>query len=351
MRVAVVLFNLGGPDSLDSVRPFLRNLFSDYAIIRLPYVFRSLLAWYISTKRTRFAQEIYKQMGGKSSILEETIAQATLLENSLNQSSPENTYKCFIGMRYWKPFIEQSIQEIIAWKADHIVLLPLYPQYSTTTTASSFLEWKKQAQKHHLSIPISGMCCYPTDEKFIQAHVLKIKDVLEQLTPEEYKNTRILFSAHGLPQKIVDDGDPYVYQVQSGVEKILEGLQEMGHTSLDTVICYQSKVGRLQWVTPSTEEEIHKASLDKKGLIICPIAFVSEHSETKVELDIEYKELSESLSIPFYYRIPTLSNSPEYIDCLVDIVLQAQKSKTQILSPCLKKCSQHKRCYKNNPLF
>ncbi len=321
-KIAVVLFNLGGPDSLKAVKPFLYNLFSDPAIIQIPTPFRQILAKFISKKRDPIARKIYEEIGGKSPILGETEKQATALEKTLNKNG---NYKVFIAMRYWHPFAEETIAEVKKYSPDKIILLPLYPQFSTTTTQSSFGNWQKQAKIAGLKTQTTSCCCYGENENFISAHVDNIKPVVlaAQKKGSESTPVRLLFSAHGLPQKIIDKGDPYADQVYKTVEKTISLLKsELDIKNIDYKTCFQSRVGPLKWLSPSLDDEIKQAANDNVGVIIVPISFVSEHSETLVELDIEYKKIASYLGITNYYRVPTLSTHEKFIGCLKDIVLE-----------------------------
>ena len=197
---------------------------------------------------------------------------------------------------------------------DKIILLPLYPQYSTTTTASSFTAWEKEAQTQGLAVPTARICCYPTQKHFISAHVKAIQKLFFETSTETMP--RILFSAHGLPEKIIAQGDPYAWQVERTAEAVVSLL---GLPGLDYVVCYQSRVGPLKWIGPFTESEIRRAGKEKKPLMIVPIAFVSEHSETLVELDIEYKKLAQDNGVPTYTRIPALGAQDAFIDALADL--------------------------------
>ncbi|MCW9034545.1 MAG: ferrochelatase [Rhodospirillales bacterium] len=312
-KIAVVLFNLGGPDSPKAIRPFLFNLFYDPAIINLPNPFRWFLAKYISGKRAPIAKEIYAHLGGKSPLLEQTEAQARALEKSLES---EGEVRCFIAMRYWHPFSDQISIEVKDFDPDEIVLLPLYPQYSTTTTKSSFDEWKRVSFNHALEKPEKYLNCYPTEEGFITALAEKTKTRISEVDGENY---RILFSAHGLPKDIIDKGDPY----QMHVEKTCQALVEkMAIADLDWSICYQSRVGPKEWIGPSTDDEITRAGTDKKSVVLVPVAFVSEHSETLVELDIEYAEMAKKCGVPQYLRVPTVGVDPVFIEGLSGLVKQ-----------------------------
>lgn len=316
MKTAVILFNLGGPDSLSSVKPFLFNLFRDYAIIRAPFFVRYPLAWLISSRREKTAQEIYRQIGGKSPIVELTQAQAGALENALREDGGQ--WKVFFSMRYWDPFSREVAQEVKDFAPEKIILLPLYPQYSTTTTESSLKDWQTAARKAGLgNVPASGVCCYPQEPRFIDAHVTLIKNALADLNAPP----RLLFSAHGLPEKIVAAGDPYQWQVEQTVAAVV---QKLGIEGLDYVTCYQSRVGPLKWIGPSTDDEIIRAGNEQKPVMVVPIAFVSEHSETLVELDIEYRHLAEKSGVPVYTRVPALGCAPDFIASLKTLCMQAK---------------------------
>lgn len=323
MKKAVILFNLGGPDSLDAVKPFLFNLFYDKNIITIPNPMRFFLAKLISKKRTPIAQEIYKLIGNKSPILEETQRQAVVLEEVLNRSQPNHfpdgegiIYKTFVSMRYWHPFSYEVIEAIKESAPDEIILLPLYPQYSTTTSKSSIDDWQKVAKKNGLNIPTKIIYNYHLDEDFINAHVNKIRPYYEEEKGKTDK-LRILFSAHGLPEKIINAGDPYQKQVEQTAASIVENLAING---LDWKICYQSRVGPLKWIGPSTDDEIKIAGQSGYTVIIVPIAFVSEHSETLVELDIEYKHLAYENGVKNYIRVPALGSDEGFINALVNNV-------------------------------
>jgi ferrochelatase len=207
-----------------------------------------------------------------------------------------------------------------AYAPDHILLLPLYPQYSTTTTASSLSDWKQAAAKAGLSVPTSSICCYPTDLTFVAAHAKLIRDSYWKAS--EAGKPRVLFSAHGLPEKILDRGDPYQWQVERTVASVR---QILAIDDLDYSICYQSRVGPVAWITPWTDEEIIRAGADKVPVLIVPISFVSEHSETLVELDIEYRKLAEDHGVPSYNRVPALGTEPLFIETLANLCRTADR--------------------------
>jgi len=316
-KTAIVLFNLGGPDSPDAVEPFLYNLFSDPAIIRLPSLLRLFLARRISRKRAPIAQAIYGHLGGKSPILQETQKQARALETALTDLGE---VKVFVAMRYWHPLTDITVAEVEDYAPDRVVLVPLYPQFSTTTTRSSLNEWYRAAGQTGLlapQVPTSAICCYPTAAGLIEAQSALISPVLKEATVEG--PVRLLLSAHGLPERIVKKGDPYAWQVEQTAAHIVGRL---GIRDLDWRLCYQSRVGPMKWIGPATDEEIRRAGVDGRGLVVAPIAFVSEHSETLVELDIEYRKLAEENGVPTYRRVPAIGCHPAFIQALAELVRQ-----------------------------
>lgn len=321
MRLAVVLFNLGGPDSPKAVAPFLRNLFSDPAIITLPAIARLPLAWLIARRRVPVARMIYDHVGGKSPIVEETRTQAEALEQALSGEGVEA--KCFIAMRYWHPFADDAARKVKAFNPDKIVLLPLYPQYSTTTSASSLADWWRAARKAGLTASASRVCCYPRQQGFAVAAAAKIRAVMAD-APSDI-SYRLLLSAHGLPRRIIERGDPYQWQVEQSAIAIVRALEM---PQLEPVICYQSRVGPLEWIGPATDAEIKRAGRDGKGVIVAPIAFVSEHSETLVELDIEYGRLARDSGVPDYRRAGTVGSHPDFIAGLAGLVRRAAEGVT-----------------------
>ncbi|WP_439578339.1 ferrochelatase [Elioraea sp.] len=319
-RVAVVLFNLGGPDRIESVRPFLYNLFSDRAIIRVPAPIRQLLAWLITRKRLGPATENYEILGGKSPLLELTEEQGRALEGAL---APELTAKCFIAMRYWHPMSEEAARAVKAWGADEVVLLPLYPQFSTTTTGSSLDAWREAAARAGLVAPTRVVCCYHSDPAFVGSTAAiarraygEARAALDPAVP-----IRVLFSAHGLPESIVQAGDPYQWQVEQTVAAVVAA---MDVPELDHVVCYQSRVTPQTWIGPSTEDELRRAGADRVAVLVVPIAFVSEHSETLVELDVEYREEAAHFGVPGYFRAPAQNSDAGFVASLASLVRRAR---------------------------
>ena len=316
MKLGIVLFNLGGPDSPEAVEPFLRNLFSDPAIISLPAIVRIPLARFIAHRRAPFAKLIYAHIGGRSPILEETQAQARALETALR--APDLEAKAVVAMRCWYPFSDGAAQALRQFSPDRIVLLPLYPQFSTTTSASSFKDWDRAARKAGFAARSTRVCCYPANAGFIAAAAAKIRAAMEN--PVTDISYRLLLSAHGLPKRTIERGDPYQWQVEQTAGALVDAL---GIKNLDWNICYQSRVGPLKWLEPSTDMEIRRAGQDGKGVVVVPIAFVSEHSETLVELDIEYGKLAREAGVPDYRRAATVSAGAAFIDGLAGLVRKA----------------------------
>lgn len=316
MKIGIVLFNLGGPDSPEAVEPFLRNLFSDPAIISLPAIVRLPLARFIARRRAPFARAIYDHMGGRSPILEQTQAQARALETALNSEALET--KVVVAMRCWHPFSDGAAEALRRFAPDRIVLLPLYPQFSTTTSASSFQDWERAARKAGLAARATRICCYPSNTGFIAAAATKIRAAMEN--PVAGQSYRLLLSAHGLPKRTIEKGDPYQWQVERTAQSLVDAL---GIKDLDWNVCYQSRVGPLKWLEPSTDGEIRRAGREGKAVVVAPIAFVSEHSETLVELDIEYRKLAQESGVPDYRRAATVSADPAFIDGLAGLVRKA----------------------------
>jgi ferrochelatase len=307
-RTAVVLFNLGGPDSPDAVRPFLFNLFNDPAIFHLPQPLRALLAYFVAKRRAPLAVDIYRHIGGSSPLLPNTEGQSKALHAALGGGA---NVRVFIAMRYWHPFTEQTVADVQDWRPDDIVLLPLYPQFSTTTTASSIRAWHQAARAMKLDVPTRAICCYPDESGFIAALAELIAPALNQAA--SYGRPRLLLSAHGLPQSVVRGGDPYQFQCELTARALV---QRLGQPDLDWSLCYQSRVGPLKWIGPSTDEEIRRAGRDKVPVVIAPIAFVSEHSETLVEIEIEYRKLAGEVGVPFFRRVDTVATAPSFIEAL-----------------------------------
>ena len=312
-RIAIVLFNLGGPDDQASVRPFLFNLFNDPAIIGLPNPFRTALARLISSRREKGAQANYALMGGGSPLLPETRRQADALAQALAGLLPDDEIRAFIAMRYWSPLTEETAVDVAAFGPDEIVLLPLYPQFSTTTTESSLKRWSEVYAGSGVSRTV---CCYPEAPGWIEAQA---DGVRAKLAEAGDRRVRVLFSAHGIPESLITrKGDPYQEQIESTCAAIA------AHAGLtDWAICYQSRVGPMKWLGPSTPDAIAQAGRDGVGVVVTPVAFVSEHIETLVELDIEYAELAHELGVAPYLRSPAVGVAAPFVRTLAEAAVEA----------------------------
>jgi ferrochelatase len=321
-RVGVLLLNLGGPDKLEDVRPFLFNLFADPEIIRLPAPWmQKPLAWLISTLRAEKSQNNYKEIGGGSPLRQITEDQGHALSEKLKEFGQE--VKVYIGMRYWHPFTEEAIADIKKDKLDKLVVLPLYPHFSISTSGSSFrvLEemWNTDAELNELDYTL--IPSWYDHPKYLQAMVDLIRQELDKF--EQPENAHIFFSAHGVPQSYVDEaGDPYQKEIQECTRLIMEALERPNpHT-----LAYQSRVGPVEWLKPYTEDALKQ--LGEKGvkdLLVIPISFVSEHIETLQEIDIEYKELAAEAGISNFKRVPALNTYPMFIESLADLVTDSLK--------------------------
>jgi ferrochelatase len=311
-KVAVVLFNLGGPDKQEAVKPFLLNLFTDPAILRVPPFIRPFLARLIAYRRVPAARENYRLMGGGSPLLPLTQKQADALEAELRS---DWEVRCFIAMRYWHPFSEATARAVRDWAPDEVLLLPLYPHFSTTTTGSSLIAWRDAAAKIGLVAQTTTLCCWFDDERIVAnaADIVQgtIDAAIAALPPGV--PLRVLFSAHGLPQTIVDRGDPYQFQIEAYVAALRRYLRD---PEIDGMVCFQSRATPQKWLVPSTDEAVIEAGRDGCAVVVVPVAFVSDHSETLVELDMEYRELAETHGVPGYFRAPVQNDDAGFIAAL-----------------------------------
>jgi ferrochelatase len=310
-KLAVVLFNLGGPDGPRAVRPFLENLFSDPAIIPLPWLVRRPLAALVARLRNRSAQANYARMGGASPLLVETRAQAAALEAALRARLPQREVRVFIAMRYWRPTTDDTVRDVEAFAPDEVILTPLYPQFSTTTTGSSISAWAKAWRGR---APVRTLCCWFENEGLIEAHARRIEETWEEAGRPR---VRLLFSAHGLPMRTVAGGDPYPWQIEATCAAVAARLG----SGRDWQVCYQSRVGPMKWLGPSTPEAILAAARDGVGVLIDPIAFVSDHVETLVELDHDYARLARAAGMTTYLRAPVAGVFEPFIDGLAGAVI------------------------------
>jgi protoporphyrin/coproporphyrin ferrochelatase len=317
-KTAVVLFQLGGPDSLEAVEPFLFNLFNDADIIDFPlaFLFRKFLAKSISRRRSGKVQENYRLIGGKSPILELTRLQADALQTSCLQRG--FNLKVLIAMRYWHPQTEAAVKEIKEIGFDQALLLPLYPQFSQATTYSSINEWNRQAKKIGLSIPMHLICCYPNHPFLIEAFAGNINRTLERFQNVKNEDIDLVFSAHGVPESYIRKGDPYQMQIEETVKRIMEyGKWRSPHT-----LCYQSKVGPMKWLKPSLLETVEMfARKGRKNVLVIPVAFVTDHIETLHEINIDVRNHAEAQGIKKFEVMPALNDNPKFIECLSDLVV------------------------------
>ena len=322
-RVGVLLLNLGGPDQLEDVRPFLFNLFSDPEIIRLPFSWlQKPLAWLISTSRAKKSQENYKLIGGGSPLRRITEEQARALQAALRERGQEA--QVYIGMRYWHPFTEEAVARIKRDAIDQLVILPLYPQFSISTSGSSFrlLDALWQEDPSLQKIDYTVIPSWYKRSGYLQAMADLIQQQLDQLeNPDE---AHIFFSAHGVPLSYVEEaGDPYQQEIEECTELIMRRLNRSNpHT-----LAYQSRVGPVEWLKPYTEEAILElAEQGVKTLVVVPVSFVSEHIETLEEIDIEYREIAEEAGIHNFQRVPALNTHPVFIQELSEMVVNAMNA-------------------------
>lgn len=311
-RTGVILLNLGGPDSPESVRPFLYNLFSDRLIIKLgPPFMQKPIAWFIAKRRAPKSMVYYNLIGGKSPLLEITTAQADALEARLK---PHADFKCYVGMRYWKPFMADTAKRMRADGITRLVSLSLYPHYSIATTGSSETALREALAGSGMEVEFVSQ--WFAHEKYIAA----LCDLISKPLPS--KDTLVIFSAHSLPQSFIDDGDPYVDHIMGSIRAIEKRL------GIRWKLGYQSRSGPVKWLTPPTEEVIAEAagSGEKEALIV-PISFVSDHIETLYEIDILYKGLAMERGMKLT-RTASLNTHPLFIEALEDLVMTAARSRS-----------------------
>jgi ferrochelatase len=316
-KIGVVLFQLGGPDSLTSIEPFLYNLFCDPDIIDFPFakLARKPLAKLISTSRAKHVAHHYAEIGGKSPILDFTRRQEVALERELRR---EIDAKVTIAMRYWHPFTAVAIAEMAAFAAEEIVLLPLYPQYSKTTTGSSVNEWNRCFQPNGWRPNVRLIETFYEDPAYLDSLVSAVNACVAEVA--DPVDLDIVFSAHSVPMAVIEKGDPYQRQIERTVDMVWErgGWPARRHT------CYQSKVGASKWLRPSMHETVKSlAAAGSKHVLVVPISFVSDHVETLHEIDIEHREQARELGIEDFRMMPGLNDSPDFIRALVGLVRTA----------------------------
>ncbi|MBF2057815.1 MAG: ferrochelatase [Cyanobacterium sp. T60_A2020_053] len=319
-RTGVLLLNLGGPEKIEDVRPFLYNLFSDPEIIRLPFPWlQKPLAWLISTLRSKKSQANYAEIGGGSPLLQITEAQAQALQIKLADQGED--IRVYVGMRYWHPFTEEAMAQIKADNIQKLVVLPLYPHFSISTSGSSFrvLEemWKQDPQLQQIEYTL--IPSWYDQENYLTSMADLIKQELEQFTTPE--KVHIFFSAHGVPKSYVTEaGDPYQEEIEKCTDLIMAHL----NTNNPHTLAYQSKVGPVEWLKPYTEDALIELGHKQiKDLLVVPISFVSEHIETLQEIDLEYREVAEEAGITNFKRVPAPNTHPEFINALYNLTVEA----------------------------
>ena len=319
-KIAVVLFQLGGPDSLESVEPFLFNLFCDPDIIDLPgaFLFRRPLARLISSSRAPKVRELYAAIGGKSPILKQTTVQADALKKSLEKRGIQAD--AYVAMRYWHPLTEETAEQVIAANPHQIVLLPLYPQYSKATTGSSINEWNRVVQRLNFNHARTRLIkSYYDRPLYIESLIDNIGLALARFSQKDRKKIHLIFSAHGIPMKLVRQGDPYPRHIQRTYELVIE----RGNFGLPHHLCYQSRVGPQKWLEPSLTQTIQNlAGLGVSCVVVVPIAFVTDHIETLSEINIEAREEALKLGIRQFEMMPALIRNEKFIACLTDLVMK-----------------------------
>jgi len=319
-RVGVLLLNLGGPEQIEDVRPFLYNLFSDPEIIRLPFPWlQKPLAWLISTLRVKKSQKNYLEIGGGSPLRRITEAQGKALADALANNGDE--VGVYVGMRYWHPYTEEAIAKIKNDQITKLVILPLYPQFSISTSGSSFrvLEEMWSADPSLEKIEYTLVPSWYNHPDYLEAMAGLIATELDQFANPE--QVHIFFSAHGVPQSYVDEaGDPYQREIEECTDLIMEKLSRSNNYTL----AYQSRVGPVEWLKPYTEDAlVELGNQGIKGLAVVPISFVSEHIETLQEIDIEYREIAQEAGITNFARVPALNTDPKFISTLANLVTEA----------------------------
>lgn len=309
----IILLNMGGPDSLDNVRPFLYNLFSDREIIKLgPAFLQKFLAWVISRKRAPKSKAIYARIGGRSPLKEISFQQARALQDALNDAGK---YSVTVAMRYWPPFADDAIKALLAAEVDHITALTLYPHYSKATTGSSLSHLQQSLQRLAPDIPFSSISSWPVQNSYIKALAENIKKGLQTF---ETGPVEIVYSAHSLPVSFIQDGDPYVDHIKQTIAEIEKITHQSGR------LCYQSRSGPVEWLSPSTPDMLETLSDEScKNILMVPISFVSDHVETLYEIGILYRDQAAQKGMCLK-QSESLNTNPLFIQGLKDLILQQE---------------------------
>lgn len=318
--IAILLLNLGGPDSIKSIKPFLVNLFSDSDIIKLPA--QPLTARFIATRRAKKVIPRYEQIGGSSPINKETDKQAFALEKLLNESGSKDKFKTFIGMRYWHPLIDETLDKIFCHetKFEKLIVLPLFPQYSRTTTGSCFNQVKNYIKNKNSDKALSADVIYINNwhdnSIYIDALAKKIDEGFVKFKDTPKENIHVVFSSHSIPKKFIDDGDPYKEQIEKTIALVVSKTKIHKYS-----VAYQSRSGPVKWLEPDTKDVLKKLALTKKkAIMIVPISFVSDHIETLYEIDIMLGNMCKSLGVEQFIRTPSLDADPLFIKALANII-------------------------------
>lgn len=320
VQTAVVLMNLGGPDSLEAVEPFLYNIFSDPDVIQLPlgFLYQKAFARRIAKSRAPESAGFYRRIGGRSPILELTRKQGALLDRALGAG-----FRTYVAMRAWKPFTEEAVDALLADGSKAVVALPLYPHRSRTTSVSSLRELKRVLARKNPALPVHEVCCYPTEPGFLDGWAERIRATLAAIPPERREKAHLLFSAHSLPQSVIDRGDPYLSQIQATIAGVMQRLEPGQIHSL----AFQSKATRVKWLGPSTQDALGAlAHAGVQDVAVVPIAFLTDHIETLYELDMLIKDHAAKVGIPFYHRVAALNGSGALIAGLARLVRKALAS-------------------------
>jgi protoporphyrin/coproporphyrin ferrochelatase len=315
-KTAVLLLQMGGPDSIADIEPFLYNLFSDRDIMKIgPAFLQPMLAKFIARRRSRKVAGYYSQIGGRSPIRELTGQQAVALEKQLG-----NDYRCFVAMRYSRPDTDSALSAIAAEGLRRIIVLPLYPHYSRATTGSSINELKRILAGSAVGFEVSYVTQYSDHPLYIDALAEKIDKGLA--CTGDRGLVQLLFSAHGLPQSFIDSGDPYLEQIETTVRLVMKRFEGVSHH-----LCFQSRAGPVKWLEPSTEDKLRELAESHAGaVLVVPVSFVSDHIETLYEIDIQYRNEAFQLGLTDFNRVESLNSSPLFVSCLADLVLTVEKA-------------------------
>lgn len=338
-RIGVLLFNLGGPETLDEVYPFLLNLFSDPDIFRVPKLMQPIIARLVARRRAPKSREYYRQIGGGSPLRKITDEQARLLEGALNSGSGKESFRVRAGMRYADPRTRSAIQDLMGFGADLLVLLPLYPQRSRTTTGSSFREAHAILTDSVPSVPLVSIPAYPDYPPYIEALAETVLDGLSGIPESE--PVHLIFSAHGIPQFLVNrEKDPYQVDTERTFSAVMKRLADVcPGRRLTSTLSYQSRVGPLKWLGPETRSELARlAAAGKDNIVMVPVSFVSDHQETLYEMDILYAKMAGELGIRRFVRVPSLNTRPSFIHALASLVQDALSSVRPNSAECPCRC-------------